>query len=250
MLMGLNFIITSYQALFMNLSALTVLLSALTPISRGTSASASGSATSPVGASPTSDPPQQTSSPSSSDSETVGIAVGVPIAIIAICVLTWLLYKKLKENKDKQHRALPFQSQQEPFEKQEGPHELDKRASVLAPSEMDSREVRIPVSPQDVAHLSPNSNTFHRDETSNTLYPNARPNYPMASPQIPQSPSTIVSNPSDYSEWAVTPHLQQQRWSGTTAQEEAGARGEEHGGQPAQEIMGRPRIPSTIAELP
>jgi hypothetical protein len=92
-------------------------------------------------------------------------------------------------------------------------------------------------------------------------------------PEMPHSPttSTVISGPnggaavSDYSEWAVTPHLAQQRWSGTTAQGSgAGVAGAGHqrnvsaasmgsgnGHNEAQEIMNRPvRLPSTIAELP
>jgi hypothetical protein len=72
-----------------------------------------------------------------------------------------------------------------------------------------------------------------------------------------------VSDLSDYAEWSVTPHLQQHRWSGTTAQDggvgalmgyagrlDVGSRDDGHGGQHLQETTGRPRIPSTIAELP
>lgn len=59
--------------------------------------------------------------------------------------------------------------------------------------------------------------------------------------------------------------MQQQRWSGTTAQGsgvggqigspggvdvDSDGRGGELDGQQAHELMGRPRIPSTIAELP
>jgi hypothetical protein len=183
------------------------------------------------------------------------------------------LFYKSKERNDDQHQVTPFDSSrhQEPSEKQgeEGGHPApasDNRISVLAPSEIDSREVRIPISPQNIAHLSPNTSSFQRDDTCNTLYPHARPNYTNTTDSLlPQSPgaSTVVSNPADYSEWSVTPHLQQHRWSGTIAQDsgvsatmgsirgsDAGNRSDEPVGHHAQEVMGWPRIPSTIAELP
>jgi hypothetical protein len=112
---------------------------------------------------------------------------------------------------------------------------------------------------------------MQRDQTTNTLYPNAQPNY--ANPMSPSSTYTgpgtpaVLSNPSqNFDEWAVTPRLQQQhpRWSGTTAQDggvgtspmiggdSQGSNGSQHGQgnqRVAHELMGRPQIPTTIAEL-
>jgi hypothetical protein len=134
-----------------------------------------------------------------------------------------------------------------------------------APSEIDSREVRFPIKPQDTAHMASSNTDFYRDQTTNTLYPNAQPNYHSAvSPTLPTSTSSNFSHPSqDYSEWAVTPRLQQQqRWSGATAQEgaaglsvesdggSAGASGAQGDPAHAHELMGRPQIPPTIHELP
>ena len=145
------------------------------------------------------------------------------------------------------------------------PTEKDRSSKV--PSEIDSREVRYPIRPQDTAHMVAAGNEVPRDQTTNTLYPNAQPNYGNAiSPPLPTSTSasSVFSHPSqDYSEWAVTPRLQQQRYSDAmaqgptadkpvspTANGNATGSGGAQGNNQAHEIMSRPAIPPTIFELP
>jgi hypothetical protein len=94
-------------------------------------------------------------SPSGSNGRTVGISVGVPIATIAICVLGWIFYKEIKQPRHTRGEATPFD-----FDIDEGPSEKlgpdnghpasasNNRLSTIA-SEIDSREVRIPIEPQD-----------------------------------------------------------------------------------------------------
>lgn len=155
----------------------------------------------------------------------------------------------MKKPQQQQYPATPFTSHQAPSEKYTDA-KVDNRVSTNAPSELAGSDVRISISPQDVAHFPSSTNNLPRDETTHTLYPNARPNYAVASPVLSHSTSDTFSNPPDYSEWAVTPRLHQQRWSGTTAQEDGGMRGEDRMDHNAQELMGVPRIPPTIAELP
>lgn len=232
-----------------------------------TSASASGIATAPPGAASTAvetDPEAKNAGPR------VGIAVGVPCAVVALIVVGLLLWHKRKSRKAEQAKITPFNfgAEHEGKDVSAGgfmtPMEKDRTSKV--PSEIDSREVRYPIRPQDTAFMASAGNEFPRDHTTNTLYPNAQPNYnnPM-SPPLPTgtSASSMFSHPSqDYSEWAVTPRLQQQRWSGTPTQDAQGGQasggengiGVAHGGEQghgqAHEIMGRPQIPPTIHELP
>jgi len=140
-------------------------------------------------------------------------------------VISWLLWHKRKRQLAIENQPTPFDFSAEAPEKA-GPTAglavpQDKDRTSKVPSEIDSREIRIPIHPQDTVHLAGvGSCLLERDQTSNTLYPNTQPNYHAVSPPLPTSTSasTVFSHPSqaqDYSEWAVTPRLQrEQRWSG------------------------------------
>lgn len=196
--------------------------------------------------------------------------MGVPVALAAVAVIGWLFYSRRRGRKNGPRHGTPLDFSPDAHEKPfatdgfVAPHDQNRMSK--APSEIDSHEIRFPIKPQDTAYMASSNHNFYRDQTTNTLYPNAQPNYSnTVSPTLPTSTSSNFSHPSqDYSEWAVTPRLQQhQRWSGTTAQEGAvsvgmrsedggnvGAGGANGGPAHAHELMGRPQIPPTIHEMP
>ncbi|KIW07266.1 uncharacterized protein PV09_02121 [Verruconis gallopava] len=212
--------------------------------------------------------PSSTSPPSaSSNALVVGLAVAVPTSIIAFVILSWFLCSKFTRKKGhRRHENISAKFGPGFLEKQDSEHEnstskISDREPPLAPSEIDSREVRIVVSQNDTVHSASTSSHFLREETTDTLYPHARPNYSIAiSPSLSQSleASASKSNHQDYSGWAVTPCLQYQRWSETANREAGivpvnspnGGGIEQDAGQNVHEVTGRARIPFPIAELP